>query len=168
MNVPSESSANIQRICIVRGIPLEALEESIQKLLAAAGRATSTAYAPYSRFFVGAALLLENGEVVVGSNQENAAYPSGLCAERTALFAAGAQQPGVGVTAMAVVVARADAAPLSPAFPCGACLQVLLEVERRQGNPVRVYLKGTDAWVYVADGVRNFLPFGFDPTAFSR
>lgn len=167
MEGQKEFSANIQRNCVVRGVHLYSLDEGVQQLIYSAENALSTAYAPYSRFFVGAALLMENGRVVLGSNQENAAYPSGLCAERTALFAAGVQQPGVSVVAMAVVVARADGTELSPAFPCGSCLQVLLEVERKQKTPVRVYLKGSGGQVYVADGVSVFLPFGFDPSAFT-
>ncbi|MBM3918050.1 MAG: cytidine deaminase [Sphingomonadales bacterium] len=162
MDGQSDFSVNIQRNCVVRGFHLETLDRYIQELIHEAEQALSTAYAPYSRFFVGVALLLENGKVIPGSNQENAAYPSGLCAERTALFAAGVQEPGVPVMAMAIVVARSDGTELSPAFPCGSCLQVLLEVERRQKSPVRVYLKGTGQQVYEADGVSVFLPFGFD------
>jgi cytidine deaminase len=162
-----EFSTNIQRICVVRGCHYEALDQSIQLLILSAEKALATAYAPYSKFFVGAALMMENGKVIPGSNQENAAYPSGLCAERTALFAAGVQDPGVSVLAMAIVVARADGAELNPAFPCGSCLQVLLEVERRQNTPVKVYLKGSGQQVYEADSVSVFLPFGFDPSAFS-
>lgn len=162
-----EFSTNIQRNCVVRGHHIDALDERVQHLLLSAHKALATAYAPYSKFFVGAALLLENGKVILGSNQENAAYPSGLCAERTALFAAGVQENGVSVLAMAIVVARSDGSELAPAFPCGSCLQVLMEVERRQKTPVKVYLKGTGQQVYEADGVSVFLPFGFDPSAFS-
>ena len=161
-----EFSTNIQRNCVVRGHHFDALDQNVQQFICSAQKALTTAYAPYSNFFVGAALRMENGNVILGSNQENAAYPSGLCAERTALFAAGVQDPGVRVLAMAVVVARSDGAELGPAFPCGSCLQVLLEVERRQKTPVKVYLKGTSEHVYEADGVSVFLPFGFDPSAF--
>ena len=161
-----EFPTNIQRNCVVRGHHFEALDQNVQHLICSAQKALATAYAPYSNFFVGAALWMENGKIILGSNQENAAYPSGLCAERTALFAAGVQDPGVRVLAMAVVVARSDGAELGPAFPCGSCLQVLLEVERRQKTPVKVYLKGTSEHVYEAEGVSVFLPFGFDPSAF--
>lgn len=161
-----EFSTNIQRNCVIRGHRFDALDQDVQQLIRFAQKALATAYAPYSNFFVGAALRMENGTFILGSNQENAAYPSGLCAERTALFAAGVQEPGIKVLAMAVVVARSDEAELGPAFPCGSCLQVLLEVERRQKTPVKVYLKGTSEHVYEADGVSVFLPFGFDPSAF--
>jgi len=167
MEGQQDFSANIQRNCVVRGLHFDGLDARIQRLIIDAEKALATAYAPYSRFFVGAALLMENGKVILGSNQENAAYPSGLCAERTALFAAGVQEPGVPVLAMAIVVARADGAELSPAFPCGSCLQVLLEVEQRQKTAVKVYLKGSGKQVYEADGVSVFLPFGFDPAAFT-
>lgn len=122
---------------------LEELTERENELRLAALAAAGRAYAPYSRFRVGAAVLLADGRIVAGSNQENAAYPSGLCAERVALFYAGAQYPGVPVRMLAIVAE--DEAGVRPHIsPCGACRQVLLETEQRQGEPLRVLLCGRE------------------------
>lgn len=129
-------------------------------LVEAAREAALQAYAPYSEFRVGAAALLENGVTVTGNNQENAAYPSGMCAERVALFYAGAQYPDVPVKALAVAAwqNRAFAERISP---CGGCRQVLLEVEKRYGKPVHVLLAGKHD-VVVIRRAADLLPFGFD------
>ena len=113
------------------------LSESDRKLLEAAIEATENAYAPYSNFHVGAALRLADGTIVKGSNQENIAYPSGLCAERTALFAAGSQHPDSVIETLAIV-GRNQQGVLTAASPCGACRQVMAEVETRQGKKLRV------------------------------
>lgn len=119
------------------------LTERENELRRAALEAAGRAYAPYSRFRVGAAALLADGRIVAGSNQENAAYPSGLCAERVALFYAGAQYPEVPVRMLAIVAE--DEAGVRPHIsPCGACRQVLLETEQRQGEPLRVLLCGRE------------------------
>lgn len=133
-----------------------------QALLASAKNILETAYAPYSGFKVGCALLLENGEVVTGNNQENAAYPSGLCAERVAVFQAGARFPGVKIVMMAIT-AKSASHPLDhPIMSCGACLQSLSEYEQRQNQPIRTLLTGTTGEVWVATkGTRAFLPFQF-------
>lgn len=130
------------------------------RLVTAAKEAVSRAYVPYSQFHVGAAALLENGEVICGSNQENAAYPSGTCAERTALFYAGARYPDVAVKALAVAAYNKGQFLAAPIPPCGACRQVILETEMRSGHPLRILLYGT-AGTYVTEGISNLLPLVF-------
>lgn len=129
-------------------------------LLQAAIVAADTAYAPYSNFHVGAALRLDDGTIVRGSNQENIAYPSGLCAERTALFAASAQNPGRAVETLAIVGRDADGR-LVPASPCGACRQVMAEQESRQAGKIRVICYHSDAKILIFEGVETLLPFIF-------
>ena len=136
------------------------LAEADRKLLEAAIEATDTAYAPYSNFHVGAALRLADGMVVKGSNQENIAYPSGLCAERTALFAAGAQHPGKAIESIAIV-GRNPKGALTGASPCGACRQVMAEVETRQGKKLRVICYFSDDKILIFEGVECLLPFIF-------
>ena len=117
------------------------------------------AYAPYSEFNVGSAVVLANGQIVTGNNQENAAYPSGLCAERVALFYAGARYPDVPVKAIVVVATKNDV--IQPHIsPCGACRQVLIETEKRYKKPVRILLYGNDE-VYAIDSVESLLPLSF-------
>ncbi len=123
--------------------------------------AMEKAYAPYSKFKVGAALLLEDGQIIQGNNQENIAYPSGLCAERVALFHAGAQFPGI-VVDLICIVAKGDLMPISQLLsPCGACRQVMLESENRQNKPIRIILVNQDNRTMCIDSVQNLLPFGF-------
>lgn len=136
-------------------------------LLLRAKRARQDAYAPYSGFQVGAAVLLETGEVVLGNNQENASYPSGLCAERVAVFHAGATHPGVRITAIAIT-ATGRVAPLTvPAAPCGNCRQSLLEYEQKQGHPIRILMQGSKGRIYECPSVASLLPLGFDGTYLS-
>lgn len=137
------------------------LSDTEKKLLNAAMEAAETAYAPYSHFRVGAALLLGNGEIVKGSNQENAAFPSGLCAERVAMFYANANWPGVPITHLMVVAKKDDAFIRIPIAPCGACRQSLLEAERRQGRPFRILLHGADETACL-ESVTTLLPLSFD------
>ena len=123
--------------------------------------AMEKAYAPYSKFKVGAALLLEDGQIIQGNNQENIAYPSGLCAERVALFHAGAQFPGIAVD-LICIVAKGDLMPISQLLsPCGACRQVMLESENRQNKPIRIILVNQNNRTMCIDSVQNLLPFGF-------
>ena len=123
--------------------------------------AMEKAYAPYSKFKVGAALLLEDGQIIQGNNQENIAYPSGLCAERVALFHAGSQFPGIAVD-LICIVAKGDLMPISQLLsPCGACRQVMLESENRQNKPIRIILVNQDNRTMCIDSVQNLLPFGF-------
>jgi len=145
---------------IVRVYKWDELAREDQALLQAAKDATSGSYAPYSGFRVGAAVRLGDGTVVIGSNQENMAFPSGLCAERTALFAANAQYPDQPVHTLAIA-ARNKAGFLSrPVTPCGACRQVISGVEQRYGQPIRILLYGTDG-IHVVDGIEALLPLQF-------
>jgi cytidine deaminase len=123
--------------------------------------ATENAYAPYSNFQVGAAVLLENGEVVTGSNQENAAYPSGLCAERTALFYAGAKFPNIAVKSIAIAAQTGGQFCAQSVYPCGACRQVMLESEVRGKQPIRVIMAGENE-VEVVRSAHDLLPLSFD------
>lgn len=139
----------------------EELTDEERHLLELAIEATQRSYAPYSRFHVGAAVRLDNGVEIIGCNQENAAYPSGLCAERTALFSAGAQYPDVGVKVLAIASRGTDGELLEePVGPCGSCLQVIIESETRAGHPIRILLYGRKH-VYVMDGVRQLIPLSF-------
>ena len=139
----------------------EELTAEEQHLLSLAIEATSRSYAPYSRFHVGAAVRLDNGEEIIGSNQENAAYPSGLCAERTALFAAGTLYPDVPVSLLAIAARGTDGELLNePCSPCGSCRQVIIESEKRAGRPIRILLYGRRC-VYVIDGIAQLMPLMF-------
>ncbi|MCQ2266707.1 MAG: cytidine deaminase [Bacteroidaceae bacterium] len=136
------------------------LSDQDHQLVEQAKQATNTSYAPYSQFCVGAALKLKNGETICGSNQENAASPVGCCAERTALFYAGAHYPGVGVETIAIAARRQDGDfTTGPISPCGMCRQALMEVEHRFG-PIRVLLYGTEG-VYCLECIADLLPLVF-------
>ena len=138
------------------------LPEEDQKLVFAAREASCDAYAPYSRFRVGAALLLDNQKIVSGNNQENAAFSVGLCAERVALFYAGATNPGVPVKTMAVTAFTHEGLIENPVKPCGSCRQALYETEHRFTKPIRMILDGKKK-IQVFDGIENLLPFAFKP-----
>lgn len=141
------------------------LDEPERLLVERAKAACQTSYAPYSRFCVGAAARLANGEVVCGSNQENAAFPSGTCAERCTVFYANARYPDVPVELLAIAAHPHGGEFTSPPItPCGACRQVLLETEKRQGRPLGLLLYGRDV-VFRFDSVRSLLPFCFDGDA---
>lgn len=138
------------------------LSDTEQRLLEAAREAMTQAYAPYSGFQVGCALLLKDGTVVTGNNQENIAFPSGLCAERVAIFAAGANHPGATITHMAITAHASEFEVAQPVLSCGACLQSISEYERRQGLPIRIILQGETGPVWIAEqGTQTFLPFQF-------
>ena len=145
----------------IREYKMEELPEKDQALLSAAIEMTNHSYAPYSHFHVGAALLLENGETIRGCNQENAAFPAGLCAERSAIFAAGAQFPEVAPLALAIA-ARDTRGRLTsePVSPCGTCRQVLIETETRYQKKLRILLYGKKR-VFVMEGIRNLMPLSF-------
>ncbi|MDT0641442.1 cytidine deaminase [Zunongwangia sp. F363] len=138
------------------------LPEDIQDLMKEAFKARDTAYAPYSKFNVGAAILLENGETVIGSNQENASYPSGLCAERTAFYFAGAKHPGVKMQKVAISAKSHQRAMENPVPPCGACRQAMVEYEVKQNAPIVLYFMGETGKVAKAKSVQDLLPFIFD------
>ena len=131
-----------------------------QALVQKAIDATNNSYARYSNFHVGAACLLENGNVVIGANQENAAFPSGLCAERSAIFAAQSQRPDQPIVALAIAAYNNHGFLADPITPCGACRQVILEMEDRYKQNVRILLYGTKG-VYVLNSVKDLLPFSF-------
>jgi len=132
-----------------------------QRLIEAAIEATHRSYCPYSRFHVGAALLLANGEMFIGCNQENAAFPAGLCAERSAIFAAGASYPDTPVIMLAIAARNAEGELTDePVSPCGTCRQVMIETEKRFSHPIRILLYGQQN-VYVLDGIRQLMPLSF-------
>jgi cytidine deaminase len=133
-------------------------EEKI--LVDKAKEATFKAYAPYSKFQVGAAIRLENGEIVTGNNQENVAFPSGLCAERTTLFYANAQYPDQAVKALAVAAYTEGDFIDRPISPCGACRQVILETEMRYNHPIKIILYGKKE-IYIIEGIKDLLPLAF-------
>lgn len=140
---------------------LEALSEQDQLLVAKAIEAMDRAYAPYSKFRVGASVLMESGLIILGNNQENIAYPSGLCAERVALFYAGANHANETIRKICIV-ATGDLMPKGALLsPCGSCRQVMLESESRQQNQIEVLLVQQSDEIYVLDSVQNLLPFGF-------
>ena len=137
------------------------LTDAERQLIDVAKESTFNSYAPYSHFHVGAALLLKNGTIVSGCNQENAAFPSGLCAERSAIFAAGAQYPDQPVMMLAIAVRNSKGEFLEePASPCGSCRQVIIETETRFKQPVRILLYGTK-YTYVMDGIKQLMPLSF-------
>jgi len=137
------------------------LPPTYSALMDQAIEARGNAYAPYSNFQVGAAVLLENGVIVLGNNQENAAYPSGLCAERVAIFYAGANYPGVAIKAVAIS-ANAALQPLEkPAAPCGNCRQSMAEYEQKQQSPMAVFFMGASGSVILCESVLHLLPFAF-------
>ncbi len=149
-------------------IPLEVFEAvselpiDIQELMNKAQQARENAYAPYSRFRVGAALQLSSGKIVLGNNQENAAFPSGLCAERVAVFNAGANFPNETITALAITV-RSENKKISEAIaPCGACRQSLAEYEQKQKSPIEIYFMGETGEIIKVASVMDLLPLGFD------
>lgn len=139
---------------------MDELSDEEQELVDAAIAATHNSYARYSHFCVGAAVRLQNGLIVIGANQENAAFPSGLCAERTAIFAAQAQHPDQPITTLAIAARNENGLMKKPVTPCGSCRQVILEIEDRYQQPVRILLYGTDG-IYRIRSVQDLLPLCF-------
>ncbi|MBO4571016.1 MAG: cytidine deaminase [Bacteroidales bacterium] len=139
----------------------EELEEKDRQLLDAAENALAGSYAPYSNFNVGAAVRLGNDIIVKGANQENSAFPSGLCAERTAMFSAASRYPGEEILALALVASQNGKLQPSPTYPCGACRQVMAQYQTRSGKPMRIIIGSADK-VQVFDGVESILPFMFN------
>ena len=137
------------------------LDTESKYLVHKAKEATQHAYAPYSRFTVGAAVLLEDGTVITGTNQENAAYPSGMCAERVALFTVSSLHPEAIIKKIAVVARKKTSKDLTPATCCGSCRQVMLEFEARQHKPMKVIMQGQDHRWIQAPSAASLLPFGF-------
>jgi cytidine deaminase len=138
------------------------LPEAIQSLMNSAIEARDNAYAPYSKFNVGAAILLDNNEVVIGSNQENACYPSGLCAERTAIFYAGAKYPKAKILKMAITASSQNQITDKPIPPCGACRQSIAEYEIKQDAAIEIYFMGAKGKVVKSHSLANLLPLLFE------
>lgn len=152
---------DLQIIIPVKSMTYDELSDSQRRLVDLAREYTGHAYAPYSHFRVGAAIALDNGETVCGANQENAAYPSGTCAERSACYSAGARFPEAKFEKIAIAARGVDGSELSePVAPCGACRQALLEYEKLAGHDVEVILVGRDK-IYVLPSVRSTLPLAF-------
>lgn len=144
----------------MRAYQMDELSAEQREVVEIAKEQTKRSYSPYSHFQVGAAAKLANGMIIRGANQENAAYPSGLCAERTALFAAGAQYPDQPVTKLAIACYTDGHFTKEPGSPCGACRQVMLETEHRYKGKMEVLLYGEDA-VYVFESAADLLPLIF-------
>ncbi|MBQ7773101.1 MAG: cytidine deaminase [Bacteroidales bacterium] len=136
------------------------LPHTYGKLLEEAISATASSYAPYSGFNVGAAVLMENGQVVTGSNQENSSYPSGLCAERVALFSAHHRYPDIPVIAIAIAAKCEGKVTPDPVYPCGACVQVMVESQKRGGQQIKVIM-GSAGRIQSVDSVEELLPYSF-------
>jgi cytidine deaminase len=141
---------------------IEELPIDIQNLMEQAITVRKKAYAPYSKFRVGTALLLDNGKIVLGSNQENAAFPSGLCAERVAVFQSGAIYPDAKILKMAITAASETNTTTAPIPPCGSCRQSIAEYEIKQESPIEIYFMGEVGAVYKSASLKNLLPFMFD------
>lgn len=141
---------------------LEELPEGISSLMHEAIEARKKAYAPYSHFSVGAALLLDNGKIITGNNQENASYPSGLCAERTAIYYANSQYPNSRIVRMAITAGSQKGQTSSPIPPCGACRQAIAEYEVKQDAPIEIYFMGEVGKIAKSNSLANLLPLIFD------
>ena len=151
-----EQSLNIQ----YQVAQLDELSDIEQQLVKKAMEATNNSYANYSHFYVGAACLLADGRIVIGANQENAAFPSGLCAERSAIFGAQSNYPEQAITTLAIAARNENGFLKSPISPCGACRQVILEMEDRYHQPVRILLYGENC-TYRFHSIKDLLPFSF-------
>jgi cytidine deaminase len=139
----------------------EELQPPDRDLLKCAKEALTKAYAPYSQYYVGAAILLENGKIVSGNNQENMAFPSGLCAERVAIYAAASNNPGVAIKTIAIS-AHSDKFPVGePVPPCGSCRQAMIEYELYQKQNIRVILQGDTGKIVLINSVESLLPLSF-------
>lgn len=141
---------------------VDELPSDIIELMDQAVIARRNSYSPYSKFSVGAAILLDNNEIVLGSNQENASYPSGLCAERTAIFYAGSQYPNAKILKMAIIAGSKIHQTITPIPPCGACRQAIAEYEVKQDAPIEIYFMGETGKVVYSHSLENLLPLMFD------
>lgn len=141
---------------------VEELEFDTKKLMEKAIEIRKTAYAPYSNFLVGVALELDNGEIITGTNQENAAYPSGLCAERVAIFYTGSKFPNAKILKLCITASPNDRDSDIPIPPCGACRQSIAEYEFKQDSLIEIYFMGAKGEVYKSDSLQNLLPLMFD------
>ena len=141
---------------------LDELHSNDAYLLEQAEKARQNSYSPYSKFSVGAALLLESGNVILGSNQENASFPAGLCAEGVALFNAGANHRTEIIKAIAITAGSEENLVNRPVPPCGICRQSIIEYEKNQKSPIRILMKGQYGPIYICDSISDLLPLGFD------
>ena len=141
---------------------LNDLPNDVQSLMHEAVEIRKNAYAPYSNFRVGTAILLDNGKIILGSNQENAAFPSGLCAERVAIYHAGSVYPNAKIVKMAISAASDSNTTDAPIPPCGACRQSIAEYEFKQETPIEIYFMGEIGAIYKSDSLKNLLPLAFD------
>jgi len=140
---------------------IEELSETDKMLCQKAKDALVTSHSPYSKFRVGTAILLDDNQIVFGSNQENVAYPSGLCAERVALFTIGVNFPNAVIKTMAITAQTDNFKIISPVTSCGACLQVMIEAEKRQNSPIEVLFYCIDGKILKVKSIKSLLPFGF-------
>lgn len=140
---------------------LDELSNEQQLLVSKASEALDSSYSPYSGFSVGAAVELTDGTIVIGSNQENIAYPSGLCAERVALFSAGTNFPDQKIKSIAIVAKSIHGHVTDPVTPCGACRQVMIEFESQQTRPIKVIMMGNEGKIWLSESVNNLIPFYF-------
>ncbi|KDN55431.1 cytidine deaminase [Flavobacterium seoulense] len=138
------------------------LPNQTQNLFKQATLAQKNAHAPYSKFRVGAAILLDNGEIILGSNQENAAYPSGLCAERVALYQAASNYPEAKILEIVITAAPEATGIASPIPPCGSCRQSIAEYETKQETPIAIYFMGEKGKIYKSESLKNLLPLIFN------
>ncbi|MFD1316882.1 cytidine deaminase [Namhaeicola litoreus] len=139
------------------------LNEQEKELLSIAESARDKAYAPYSKFLVGASVLLENGKIITGNNQENAAYPSGMCAERVAVWKAMSEFPELEIKSVFIVAKSLNHKITEPIPPCGGCRQTLLEYEFRQKKPITIYFSGESGKIIKVESINQLLPFAFNP-----
>ncbi len=138
------------------------LPEEVQELMNEAVKIRKTAYAPYSKFHVGTAFLLENGVVITGNNQENAAYPSGMCAERVAVWQAASRFPDVKIKIIAITASSKSNPVTKPVAPCGGCRQALSEYEIKQEENIEIYFMGETGQIIKTDSLHDLLPLAFD------
>ena len=141
---------------------LDELSDQTKHLFEEASIVRESAYSNYSRFSVGAALLLENGKILSGSNQENASYPLGLCAERTVLFYANSKFPNVKIKEIVIIAGSVDKINEKPVAPCGACRQVISEFQTNQNSDIALYFRGEKGKIIHTESINNLLPYNFD------
>lgn len=160
------SKEKSQTLSILTEFEVYAFEKDLPKidaeLLLQSKKSVKDAYAPYSKFHVGAAVLLDNGKIITGNNQENAAYPSGLCAERVALFYAASQFPKAKVVAIAISVKSKKSIIAEPLAPCGSCRQAIAEYETNSKKPIRIIMSGEKGKIYIAKSIESMLPLMFN------
>lgn len=141
---------------------LDELPSDVAMLMEKAIEARKQAYAPYSEFYVGTALLLDNTKIITGNNQENASYPAGLCAERTAIFYASSQYPNATILKMAITAGSKNNQTTTPVPPCGSCRQAISEYEIKQQTPIEIYFMGETGKIAKSGSLANLLPLVFD------